>query len=64
MMTLLGGFEQTANQMERSQRINRKYGKSVTPISGCGFVQNIPSPTLSRNRKIKTEQIKTTKLIT
>jgi len=52
---LLGGFEQAANSVVRSQRKNGKLGNGQLLI-GCGFFQNITPPSLSRDRRIKMEQ--------
>jgi len=46
---------QAANSVVRSQKTTGKLGNGQL-LSGCGFVQNITPPSLSRDRRIKMEQ--------
>ena len=39
-----------------NQRINRKTWKEGQLLSGCGFIQRIAPPSLSRDRRIKMKQ--------
>jgi len=60
ILSLLGGFEQAAIQQFSGKKSKKQLenSKRTTPtvLSGFGFIQNIASPSLSRDGWIKMEQ--------
>jgi len=63
-MIISAWWIRTSSMQIKWKEVNKTTGKleNGLPLSGCGFVQNITPPSLSRDRRIKMEQAKKKKI--
>jgi len=56
-LSLFGGFVTSSKLSGKKSKKQPENSGNEQLLSGCGFVQNIEPPSLSRDRRIKIEQM-------